>query len=423
MLHHGDVRRALAAAVLGISLWLGSLAWSGFILTRTVLDPDRSREVADALYEDEAVRDQLVENIADGVEAALPPGTMPRETIEAGARQTLESPAVEALFVDAFVQTHAALLGEGDAPESLDAGAFGAAARESLVATRPELAPFLPEAPQLAIPLPTERVPNLGPVRDLLAAAVPVLALVAAAGALLALLVTSDRPGVVRRAGVWAMGLAAVVLLVAYGIPALARELAPDQAAVVAALVSAMAASTRVPALVLGTTGLAGVVLSAVWRSAPKAAAAGVPLAPPRRGATSGSPPLPPRRQRQDVRRPPRGGSQSRRDVRRAAARGGDGYRPGSRAAEPTPVPRPPASRATPAPTRVQPSSSAPSPPPGGPAPAAPADAPGPADATRVDPPGRRWVEGVGWVVESSSAAIPADARWVPGVGYVVGEP
>lgn len=398
MLHHGAVRRALAAAILGISLWLGSLAWTGFILTRTVLDPDRSRQVAEDLYEDEAVRDQLVENVADGVEAALPPGIVPRATIEAGARQTLASPAVEALFVDAFVQTHAALLGEGEAPETLDAGAFGSAARESLVGAHPELAPFLPDAPQLAIPLPTERVPNLGPVRDVVVAAVPVLALVAAAGAMLALLVTSNRPAVVRRAGVWALGLAAVVLVFAYGVPALVGQLAPDQAEVVAALVGAMAASTRLPALVLGATGLAGVVLAGVWRAAPAPSPSPSPSPPRRRRAGGGSPPRPPRRQRQDLQRPPRGAPRPRspRPAVAPVVGGCTGHGEAPTRVQPSPAPR---ATAPPAPPRRVP------------------------DVTRVEPPGRRWVDGVGWVLDMSVGEIPADARWVPGVGYVVGEP
>src|SRR3546814_11777908 len=93
MPHHGVVRRALAAALLGISLWIGSLAWSGFLLTRTVLDPDRSARVAEALYDDKAVRDRLAANIAGGVEAALSPGvSVPPGDISAGARQALDAP-------------------------------------------------------------------------------------------------------------------------------------------------------------------------------------------------------------------------------------------------------------------------------------------------------------------------------------------
>ena len=38
-------------------------------MTRTVLDPGRSEAVAEALLDNDAVRDQLVANIAGGIEA------------------------------------------------------------------------------------------------------------------------------------------------------------------------------------------------------------------------------------------------------------------------------------------------------------------------------------------------------------------
>jgi len=376
------------------------LAWSGFILTRTVLDPERSRDVADALYEDEAVRSALVDNIADAVEAALPEGvSLERSAIESGAARALESPAVEAVFVDAFVQTHGALLGEGEAPESVDPGAFGAAAREALVAERPELDAVLPAAPQLAVPLPTERVPNLGPVRDVLLAVVPILALVSAAGGLLALVVTSNRPAVVRRAGFWAIGLSAAVLAFAYGIPALASRYAPDQSEVVAALIGAMAAAARGPALALAGAGLAGVVASVFWKAAP--ALTSGPARPREAAATAtpirsrGGPVKPAISQRRDLPRPARGA--------RAPAPTTVAPRPrapdGDGCAQPPSAPRPRHASSGSAPTIV--------------------DGSRPSDAAFGEG-SRRWVDGVGWVLESSAEEIPARARWVPGVGYVV---
>lgn len=407
------MRRALAAALLGVSLWIGSLAWTAFLLTRTVLDPDRSRTVAEALYEDDAVRDRLAANIAGGVQSALPPEVpVERAQLDAGARQALESPAVESVIVEAFVQTHQAMLGEGDVPRTLDPGAIGSAGRQSLVDARPELDAILPASPEVTVPLPTERVPNLGPVRRGLLAAVPVLATVSAVGVLLALLVTSNRPAVVRRAGIWAVGLSAVVLAFAYGVPALAAAFAPSQSEVVAALVGAMAAETRVPAITLGALGLAGIVLSMFWRAAPAFLADPAPAQP--RG---GREPGPTRRRRE-----PRlvGGPPPRRPVRDlpVPARSMQPRPPGVVAAV-THLPRPHDDR-----TRV-----------------GPLGAPSVPDATRHDlrpggnddptrhgqaaaPDGAgptRWVAGVGWVVEPAEH-IPPEARWVPGVGYVVEE-
>ncbi len=263
------MRRGLAAALLGISLWIGSLAWSGFVMTRTVLDPGRSQDVAEALLDNDAVRAQLVANIATGIESGLPAGArVDRATLESGAEAALDSPAVKTLVLDALIRTHQAFLGEGTAPDSIDGGAFGAAARQSVVDAHPELDGLLPAAPSFEVPLPTDRIPNLGPVRRGLLTAVPILAGIAAIGAALALLVTTDRPGVVRRAGFWAVGLSAFILAVAYGIPAAARQVAPDQAEIVAALIGALAAATRRPALALAAAGLAGLVVSLFWKPA-----------------------------------------------------------------------------------------------------------------------------------------------------------
>jgi len=256
--------------VLGLSLWVGSLAWSGFVLLRTVLDPDRSREVAEALYEDEAVRAQLADGIAAGIRAGVPPGVpVPDGAIEAATADALASPVVEAIFVDALADTHAAFVGEGEPPSHVDPGVLGAAARDAAVAREPALDAILPAAPQLAVDLPTERVPDFGPVREVLVAAVPLLALASLAGTLLALLVAADRQRVLRRAGAWAIGLSATVLVLAYGVPWLAAQLLPDQAAVLAALVRAVSAAMRGPAVALAATGAAAVVVSVLWRRAP----------------------------------------------------------------------------------------------------------------------------------------------------------
>lgn len=377
------MRRGLATFILTISLWMGTIAWSGFVALNTVLDPGRSERVAVTLYEDDAVRNQLIDNIADSLATLVPAGApISRPQLEQAATVAVESPAVKAVVVDAFVQSHKAFLGEGEAPESINAGAFGEAARAALVSARPELDGQLPPAPELQIQLPTENMPDLGGLRRQLQTIVPVLALLAAAGATLALIVTSNRPAVLRRAGIWAMGVSATIVAFAYVVPWLARALVPSQADVVAALIGALAETTRTPAIAMAAAGLGGVLLSFVWRALPDAApASSSEPRPDRRGSVITGRPTTAPRMRPIV----------------------DGPAPAasSRVGRSQPAPatvRPPASRVT------------------GPYPVATASDP---MTTRMAQP--RWVEGQGWVIDPTDrGAIPAEARWVPGVGYVV---
>lgn len=401
------MRRALATFVLTVSLFIGTTAWSGFLLLNTALDPGRSERVATTLLDDPDVRDQIAANIARTLDANVPPEAgLPPTAVSDAADAALDSPAVETLVFDALVASHQAFLGEGDAPSSIDGGAFGAAARDALVASHPELDGVLPPAPSLEIPLPTDRIPNLGPVRDALEVAVPIMAVVAAIGAVTALVVTSNRPAVLRRAGIWAIGLSVVVLAVAFGIPVLAQRFLPDQAAVIAGVIEAMAETTRVPAVAMALAGLAGIAISFVWRPASSALAAPEPSAPP-------PGPRPGARRGERARRQGGAGPERRFDI------------------QPPNRPRPGARNAPPG-------SGRPRTPPYG-TPAAPAHPPrsrpltpdqGGVDATRVEPspaappaspsrPGARWVTDVGWI-HDGDGPIPSGARFVPGVGYVL---
>ncbi len=68
------IRRSIAGLILGPSLLIGSLAWSGFLALRTVFDADRSRDVAEELLDNDEVRSQLTSNIGTAIETAPPAG-------------------------------------------------------------------------------------------------------------------------------------------------------------------------------------------------------------------------------------------------------------------------------------------------------------------------------------------------------------
>ena len=111
------IRRGFAGAILGLALLLGSLAWSGFLALRTVFEPDRSREIAQELLENDQVIDQLASNLGDALQAAVPAEVpLPEGAIESAAATALSDPAVQQLVLLAFVNSHRAFLGDGDAP-------------------------------------------------------------------------------------------------------------------------------------------------------------------------------------------------------------------------------------------------------------------------------------------------------------------
>ncbi len=260
------IRRSVAGAILGLSLLIGSFAWSGFVALRTVFDPDRSREVAVELLDNDEVRAQVAENLAFAIRGIVP-NQVPVEPalIDQVTLQLMESPAVEATLLDAFANTHAAFLGQGDAPDRVDLTPVAQVAREALVAASPELDGLVGDNVALTVPLPTEHIPDASPVRSGLQTVVPALAGIAIAGAAIALITTSDRPSILRRAGFWALGTTAIYLIIGFGVPYLLREFAPDQAEVLAALLAALLRSTLVPSIVLGACGVGLLGLSGLW--------------------------------------------------------------------------------------------------------------------------------------------------------------
>lgn len=349
------IRRSIGGAILGFALFVGSFAWSGFVALQTVFDPDRSREVAEELLDNDEVRAQLAENLSGAI-ASLIPREVPVEDglVEQVTVQLLNDPTVEETILAAFADTHAAFLGEGDVPGQIDLSPVAAVARQNLVAAAPQLDTVVPASPPLTVPLPTDRVPNASPVRSFLQAAVPVLAAVAAFGAILALVATNDRPSILRRAGTWALTTTAIYLVLGLGVPYALRQYAPDQAEVIAALLSALLRSLLVPSIALGLAGLALLGVSAAW-SASRARGGGRdnrrppdPDAAHRRRVSGMDGP---RRSRQAPASPPAQPDPYGRPTERPPATYSPGPAARARPSSPAPTPRP----ATPPPTQPVP--------------------------------------------------------------------
>ncbi len=265
------IRRSIAGLILGPSLLIGSLAWSGSLALRTVFDADQSRDVAEELLDNDEVRSQLTENLGAAIEAALPAEVpLSSEQIDQVAAEVLDDPAVEELIITAFSSAHAAFLGEGNVPQTLDLTAAAEALRTAVVRVAPAYESSIPAAPTLRVTLPTDRIPNAGPIRGFLQTGVPIMAVVAIAGGLLALLATSDRASVLTKAGIWALSITVFYLQLGLGVPWLLRRYAPDQAEVLAAFVTALMRTTLIPSLVLALFGAGLMAAAIMWPNAKK---------------------------------------------------------------------------------------------------------------------------------------------------------
>ncbi len=377
------MRRGLAGVILGLSLVLASVAWAGFIMNRTVLDPGRSERLADQLFDNATLRSALVDRLAAGLEAALPDAApdIPDQLLTAAADRALDDPAVQTLIRDGIVATHRNAL-EGNVSETqIDATALGSATRAALVEERPELAAVIPAIPPVTITLPTSGLSKLGAIKSFVERATIIIGALALIGGAIALVITSNRPAVLRRVAFWAFGAALFWIAVGYGIPWLANLLAPSSSAIIAAIIDVFFGAMIGPAIALAVIGAGLLAASMLW--------AGVSA---RRPATVLQPARGQGRGQAMTDRRPTGGTVS--NVRSAPTQARAAAQP--RAAQPR-ASQPSASQPRAAqPSASQPGQPQPRPlhaPPSGPSSAAPSAAVPPTPG-----PEARWVEGVGYV-------------------------
>ena len=256
------MRRGLASLIIGLSLLVATVSWAGFTLSRTVLDPGRSERLAEQLLENPQVREALVDRLSDAVEPQIPPEVpVSRGLIESGAETALDDPRVRSLIVDGVVRFHRNALEGNPEPVIIDAGALGAASRDSLVAVRPELDQFLPAVPVVELELPTAGFTWLAPIKRFVDRFTVIGALVALAGTTIALVVAQDRGSVLRRVAFWGYGAAAFWLLVGFAVPRLADLLSPTSGAIASAAVDVFFGAMIPPAVVLAIASTAILLL------------------------------------------------------------------------------------------------------------------------------------------------------------------
>jgi hypothetical protein len=260
------MRRGFAGLVLGLSLVVASIGWAGFIMSRTVLDPGRSERLAVQVFENEELRSVLTDRLAESLGSAIPGDVVvPSQTLEAAASLALDDPAVRELVQTAIVDTHRSAL-EGDVqPVVLDSSVVSSALRTSLIQANPELESSIPEVPSTAIELPTTGLNVLGTLKGFVDQVTILAALAALVGGVSALMITSDRPAVLRRVAFWAFAASLFWLLVGFGVPYLAALIGPASSALTTAAVDVFFGAMIRPALVMGGAGVGLLAASLFW--------------------------------------------------------------------------------------------------------------------------------------------------------------
>ncbi|MEZ5377615.1 MAG: hypothetical protein R2733_14010 [Acidimicrobiales bacterium] len=260
------MRRGLAALILGLSLVVASVAWSGYVLTHTVLDPNRSERLADQVLDNPVLRAALIDRLATSMEAAVPGDTpIPRQLLETAAATALDNPEVENLVRNGIVGVHRSAL-EGNAqPVTVDAAALGSASRAALVNVQPELDAVLPAAPALEVELPVGGLSVLGRIRSFVEQATTILAFIAIIGATTAFAIAKNRPAVLRRVAFWAFGTAMFWIIVGFGIPFLAERIAPSSTAIISAFIDVFFGAMIRPGIFMAAFGGACLAASFFW--------------------------------------------------------------------------------------------------------------------------------------------------------------
>lgn len=248
---------------------LASVSWAGFVMTKTALDPSRSERLADQVFDNEQLRSELAERLATGMAAAIPGDIeVPPEIVLQAANLALDDPAVQALVRDGIVATHRNALEGNSEPTTIDASALGSATRNALVSLSPQLDAVVPAIPPVEVTLPTGGLSILGKIRGFVETATTICGALALVGALSALVLTTNRPAILRRVATWALGAAAFWLVIAFGVPWLAAKIAPSSSTIIAAIIDVFFGAIIPPAITLGIIGACLFGTSFVWSAA-----------------------------------------------------------------------------------------------------------------------------------------------------------
>lgn len=188
------VTAALALSISAASWWL----------ERTVFDPERSEEIADAVLEDDQIRRQIATVIADHTAREL---GLPARELRAAVEVVAVTPGGGEVLSSVVTQAHARVIGLRDEPVRIGPEILVEATRDERVAELP------------AITLPVEEVRPISLVRESTSWIIPISAAAGVVLLALGLFMHPARMDALFGVGSLLIFVGLMVVLIAYVVP------------------------------------------------------------------------------------------------------------------------------------------------------------------------------------------------------------
>lgn len=256
--------RMTSRLLASVAVLCATLAWAGWVYLRTIGDPARSEEIATAVLEDPASREQIASSFALQIVRATGVDRSNIDLVEGAVSTALDDPRISTDVIGAFGSAHANALGVEDArPTTIDTNTMLTAVREQVALVNPELAAQIPDGSLPTVTLPKFHPPGVAALREAAEKATAALALAAVALAAVAL-AFGDRRGVLRRLGLWGVLSGVGWVLLPILIVAGARAWASDVDAIVEAAVRSSVDGVMPAAVALVVGGVIALVISFV---------------------------------------------------------------------------------------------------------------------------------------------------------------
>jgi hypothetical protein len=207
------VRRTLAGLIFGIAYVCASIAISGWLLQRSAFDPDRTGHLADVVLQDNRIKTQITNTIAD---AAADQRGLDKAATRLVVANTASTPQGAEFLSKVLHDAHARLIGQLQGPVRITGAQMVLLVRNEVVGDIP------------SITLPVPRVSALNTIRNILRWTVPFCALFALGFFVIGFMLHPNRSALVHSLGYGMVLLAILIAILGYIIPRFALPALSD---------------------------------------------------------------------------------------------------------------------------------------------------------------------------------------------------